>query len=326
MATVVKRRNKWQAQIRKKGSPSLSKTFHKRADAYRWARVTEIEDEARDYRSEREMLSEIKLGDLIKRYLAEIVPHKKGRDVERFILCALGRNAISGITLANLRTQAFAAYRDERLRIVATSTVKRELVLLQHILKVAKTEWGMPLLVNPIEQLQKPPSGKPRKRRLNPGDYEALLNASRQSKAWHIWPLIELAIETGMRRGELLKATWDDLDLQGRKLTLRDTKNGDDRTIPLTRKAVDILGSLPRTSERIFPVTPVAVRQAWERLRNRAGLRDLNFHDLRHEAISRFFEMGLSVPEVALISGHKDYRMLARYTHLRADDVVGKLR
>jgi integrase len=326
MATVVKRHNKWQAQIRKKGSPSLSRTFHKRADAYRWAQITEVEEEKRGHTSGREQLSEIKLESLIKRYLLEIVPLKKGRDVERFRLRALARSKISKLSLAYIQARDFANYRDERLKRVKPATVKRELVMLQHILNVAKSEWGIPLPNNPVELIQKPPQSKPRKRRLNPGDYEALLNASRQSKAWHIWPLIELAIETGMRRGELLKATWDDLELQGRKLTLRDTKNGDDRTIPLTRKAVDILGSLPRTSERIFPVTPVAVRQAWERLRNRAGLRDLNFHDLRHEAISRFFEMGLSVPEVALISGHKDYRMLARYTHLRAEDVVGKLR
>ena len=89
--------------------------------------------------------------------------------------------------------------------------------------------------------------------------------------------------------------------------------------------ATSILVQWSHTSERIFPVTDVAVRQAWNRLVKRAGITNLRFHDLRHEAISRFFEMGLSVPEIALISGHRDPRMLFRYTHLRAEDVVKKL-
>ena len=77
--------------------------------------------------------------------------------------------------------------------------------------------------------------------------------------------------------------------------------------------------------ENIFPTSDYAVRHAWDRLVKRAGIEDLRFHDLRHEAVSRFFEMGLSVPEVALISGHKDYRMLARYTHMTAVNVRNKL-
>ena len=89
--------------------------------------------------------------------------------------------------------------------------------------------------------------------------------------------------------------------------------------------ATSILEQWSHTSERIFPVTDVAVRQAWDRLVKRAGITNLRFHDLRHEAFSRFFEMGLSVPEIALISGHRDPRMLFRYTHLRAEDVVKKL-
>jgi integrase len=74
-----------------------------------------------------------------------------------------------------------------------------------------------------------------------------------------------------------------------------------------------------------FPVTPNALRMAWDRLIRRTSITNLRFHDLRHEAISRFFEMGLSMPEVALISGHKDPRMLFRYTHLDPERVIAKL-
>ena len=103
------------------------------------------------------------------------------------------------------------------------------------------------------------------------------------------------------------------------------TKNGSPRTIPLSAKALEILKATPRTNERVFPVTGNSIRLAWERLKRRVGIENLRFHDLRHEAISRFFERGLSVPEVALISGHNDLRMLHRYTHLRADDIAKKL-
>jgi len=120
-------------------------------------------------------------------------------------------------------------------------------------------------------------------------------------------------------------ARWSDLDWDTSTLHIPITKNGFSRTIPLTQLALETLKSLPQDDERIFPITGNAVRLAWQHLKKRVGIEDLHFHDLRHEAISRFFEMGLSVPEVALISGHRDYRMLFRYTHLRAEDVAKKL-
>jgi integrase len=138
-------------------------------------------------------------------------------------------------------------------------------------------------------------------------------------------PIILTAIETGMRRGEIVNIWRANLDLDQRTLHLPITKNGHPRTIPLSTKAVDIIRNVPRTDERVFPITANALRLAWEKLRRRAGITNLHFHDLRHEAISRFFERGLSVPEVALISGHRDYRMLFRYTYLRAEDVAKKL-
>jgi integrase len=105
------------------------------------------------------------------------------------------------------------------------------------------------------------------------------------------------------------------------------TKNGTSREVPLPKKAVKVLRNQRsrQGTPTPFPVNANAFRLAWERLRKRADLCDLRFHDLRHEAISRFFEMGLSVPEVAVISGHKDARMLFRYTHLRAENIIAKL-
>ena len=127
-----------------------------------------------------------------------------------------------------------------------------------------------------------------------------------------------------MRRGEILNARY--VHLSDNLLLIPKTKTGMKRTIPLTPKAQAVIAALPRSiCGRIIPITPNALRLAWDRNKKRAGIDDLHFHDLRHEAISRFFEMGLSIPEVALISGHKDTRMLMRYTHLRAEDLVKRL-
>ena len=130
-----------------------------------------------------------------------------------------------------------------------------------------------------------------------------------------------------MRRSEILDLTWKDTSLEQQLAYLPLTKNGTSREVPLSTKAVDVLRDQESRQDTPipFPVNANAFRLAWERLRKRADLCDLRFHDLRHEAISRFFEMGLSIPEVAVISGHKDARMLFRYTHLRAEDLVKKI-
>ena len=162
-------------------------------------------------------------------------------------------------------------------------------------------------------------------RRLRQEEISAFWNAVERARAPWVKPFVVLAIETGMRRGELLSITWSDVDLSSRVVRLHLTKNGHERTVPLTPVAVQTLSSLPTPDDRVFPVTTVAVRQAWVRLVERAGIRDLRLHDLRHEAVSRFFELGLSTPEVAMISGHRDARMLMRYTHLRPAAIAAKL-
>ena len=136
---------------------------------------------------------------------------------------------------------------------------------------------------------------------------------------------IALAIETGLRRGEMLALRWTAVLLPERSLTVAYFKNGSARTIPLTRHAVEVLAKLPRTSPMVFPMSPNALRLAWERIRRRAGCPDLHFHDLRHEAISRFFEMGLTTPEVASISGHRDIRMLMRYAHPMRQRIIEQM-
>jgi integrase len=137
--------------------------------------------------------------------------------------------------------------------------------------------------------------------------------------------MILMAIETGMRRSELLSMEWANVDEGSRTVYLATTKNGHARTVPLSTAALRAIRQVPRSGDKVFSVTANAFRLAWERLRRRAGVVGLRFHDLRHEAVSRFFEKGLSMPEVAAISGHRDPRMLMRYTHPKAEAIADKL-
>ena len=112
------------------------------------------------------------------------------------------------------------------------------------------------------------------------------------------------------------------MNLDKRTIHLEDTKNGSPRTVPLSGRALEILNTMPRDiSGRVFPTNAMALRGLWRRACKRANIENLHFHDLRHEAISSFFEMGLTVPEVAMLSGHRTLSMLMRYSHGQLDRV-----
>ena len=226
---------------------------------------------------------------------------------------------MSSLKASQLTSQAIAAFRDRRL-LDGRRTCHYDLILIRHCLKIAMNEWGLMLSSNPVDRVKMPPSSPARKRRLEVGEFERLGEAAKQTKNPHIWPIIVFAIETGMRRGEILGLEWEHVDLDRRIAFLLLTKNGSSREVPLSAKAAQMLAGQRQRNDTPspFPVTSNGFRLAWDRLRSRAGPSDLSFHDLRDKAISRFFELGLNIPEVAVISGHKDPRMLFRYTHLRA--------
>jgi integrase len=143
----------------------------------------------------------------------------------------------------------------------------------------------------------------------------------------YLLPIVRLAIETAMRQGELVSMHWTHTDLKRRTIFLAHTKNGDSRTVPLSTDAVAVLSALPYDiNGHVFPgVTTESIKKAFIRATRRAGIEDLHFHDLRHEATTRLFERGLNIMEVATITGHKDLRMLRRYTHLKAEDLAKRL-
>jgi integrase len=328
MATLRKRGSKWQVQVRREGH-NLSKTFHLREDALKWAREQElrIDRGELDALSEAEIpsASQLALRDVLSRYQHDVLPAKRSAGpIESYHLRAVLRHKIADTPLSEFTSVALARYREDRLRIVSSGTVNRELGLLQHALKIAREEWGLSIAHTPIK---KPSPGKPRQRRLPDEELAGLRTALDQCRNPWVKPAFLFALATGMRRGEVLSLRWTNVDLEARIAFLPMTKNGHPRSVPLSPQALSVLSELSRREgDLVFPISANSLRLAWERVKKRAGVLDLRFHDLRHEAISRFFEQGLSVPEVSLISGHRDPRMLFRYTHLRAADVAKKLR
>jgi integrase len=327
MATIRKRGNKWQAQVRRINHPPLIRSFPSKSDALAWARQQEVAIDCGAARGGCIQNNAQTMSDLLTRYLREITPHKKGASSEQYRINRFLREDIANLTLKQLTPTRFATYRDKRLKEVSSAAVRREMTILSHCLEKARKEWGISLSQNPLADIERPRDSKPRTRRLTSDDTTSLSLGLKKTRNPLLALLISFAIATGLRRSEILRITWGDLDVDRATVLLSDSKNGEARRVPLSPEAQDIISELSpgKTNEQIFPITMTALRLAWQSLKHRSGLNDLRFHDLRHEAISSFFERGLSAPEVAIISGHKDMRMLFRYTHLKATDVAQKL-
>ena len=327
MATVTKRGDmQWQAKVRVKGHPAKSKTFTLKTDAERWAKETEIAIE-RGLFFDRSVAERTTVSSLIERYKVDELPKKKGK---YFNTClknigeAFGDYALSSVT-----PELISKHRDKRLRTVGASTVKKEINTLSVIIDLAGKEWGVPLSSNPCLMVKRPIEPKGRDRRLQDGEEEKIMVACHKHEASvFLVAIVRLALETGCRASELLKLEWRDVDLTKRTAKLWETKNGENREIPLSSAAITALKSLPRNiSGRVFNswCAVESLNNAWKKSCGRAEIDGLRFHDLRHEAISRLFEKGLNIMEVVHISGHKTLTMLKRYTHLKAEDLAMKL-
>ena len=322
MGSIRKRNDKFQAQVRREGVSPISKTFSVKKDAVVWVRGLEARIDA----GETHVVAPkaITLGNLLKRYSEEITPLKKGRDPELRRLKRLLRDNISSTPLSKLSGPKLVTFRDRRMGD-GIRAAQYDLVLIRHCLNIARKEWGVSLPSNPVNDIRVPNGIRHRERRLEEGEYEKLKVAAESCRNLLLWPVIEFALATAMRRSEILSLEWSNIDLGTGIATLPNTKNGKHRRVPLSPSALETLKQLPHKADQAFKTTDYAIRQGWDRLVRRAGIENLKFHDLRHEAISLLFEHGLNLPEVSLISGHRDPRMLFRYTHLRADDIKDKL-
>ncbi|WP_338075771.1 hypothetical protein [Bradyrhizobium septentrionale] len=214
MATIRKLRGRWQAQVRRRGVPPRAKSFDSKNEAERWARDLEAEADRSGWVADTRAAEKTTLGELLSRYANEVTPTKRGAVSERARINSIVRCTIAHRTLAKLTSSDIATYRDERLKAVAPATIVRELNTISHAIEVASREWGLWVPRNPVKLVRRPPVPRGRTRRFKDGEEDALLSACDRGRTPLLKPLIVIAIETGMRRGELLDLRWEYVDLK----------------------------------------------------------------------------------------------------------------
>ncbi|MBF3702078.1 site-specific integrase [Burkholderia pseudomallei] len=381
MATITKRGPyQWRAQVRRQGYPAQSKTFNTKAEAEAWAKMIESEM-ARGIWVSRSEAEATTLYEALKRYEEEISLAKKGSAQESSVIKTCKAVDLAKRPLATIRSADVAKLRDVWLKDYKPATVLRRLAILSHVFNVARKEWGMESLSNPVELVRKPQPNNARTRRIassgepateipddgdpesergaQDGELERVIAASSSAL---LPSIIWLAVETAMRRGEIVSLQWENVDLKRRVAHLPATKNGDARDVPLSPRAVAVLQALKDNCDEtkdatkvapsrdglddqgtsVFKIRSDAVTRAFERAVARARklyldecreagrrpdgrfLTDLRFHDLRHEATSRLASI-FPMHELTKITGHKDPRMLMRYYHPRAEDLAKRL-
>jgi integrase len=265
--------------------------------------------------------------EVIERYNIEVLPTMRGGKADFIRLKALARRPIAKLNMVSLTPQKIAQHRDERLKEIAPATVIRELSYFSSIISFARKEWGININ-NPVALVARPKNPQGRSRILNANETNALFEALKPTGRRSIWmlPLVRLALETAMRRSELLGLRWESIDLGRRTIFLQLTKNGTSRIVPLSTHAIQILAQMPRNLDgRVFPVTHEVVSQAFNRARKQAGVKDVRFHDLRHMAITRLAEKLPNLIELSAVSGHKSLSMLKRYYHPNPELLAEKL-
>lgn len=327
MASIRKRGDRWQVRVIRKGYPPEVKSFETRMGAEQWARSIESEMDRGVYVS-RSPAEQISFSEILDLYMKEVSPTHKGYLTEVSKLKAVQRLRIGQMMLANVTPKVMAEYRDHRLKTCKANTVIRDLAALSSVFNHCIKEWRY-AIINPVMAIRKPVMPPGRNRVLDTEEEVRLLEAMRPIRNRNIYmrPLVIVALETAMRRGELLGLEWRNVDLIKRTAFLPDTKNGTSRTVPLSERAINELSVLPRSiGGLVFPIKWPAMEYCFQRAIKRAGIANLHFHDLRHSATTRLSEKLPNLIELAAVTGHKNVQMLARYYHPKAEDLARKIR
>ena len=272
--------------------------------------------------------SRVMIKDLFKRYLKEHKhKHKKGWRVEEYTIGLMMKDPIADVNLLAFSTKDIAEYRDRRLDKVCPTTFNKDLSFLKVLIDIAINDWGITIPFNPCLNVRRLKQPRPRTRRLEGDEQTRLIEACALSDNKYLKSMVQFSIETAIRQGELLKLTAKQINWHDKTMTLTDTKNGEDREVPLSEKAILILKSqILRIDGKIFPMTRDSLKFWFKQAKRRAKIKDFRWHDLRRHACSLLFESGLSLAEVQSISGHRDPRVLLNtYTKLDPKKIVKKL-
>lgn len=321
MATIRQRDEKWNALVRKEGV-NISKTFQKKSNAIKWANEQEVLIEQGLYQSKQKTIT---LLELLERWTNEVLIHQKSYSTYIYFISTINRS-IGETPLTDITTQLLVKYRDTRLKQVANQTAKHELSIIRRAFKKG-IEWGychsVPYVAMPSLK------GQARTRRLAASEMQLLLSTAKANDEY-LYQVIILLKSTAMRRGELAKIKYSDIDLSNRLITLNDTKNGDCRIIPLSLAATESVQYLIKNRTISSEHHLLKWQKEWLTIKFIAlcksiGIENFRLHDLRHEAVSMLFEKGLNSIEVSTISGHKDMTMLRRYAHINPTTLLSKI-
>jgi integrase len=324
MASIRKHYKKYQVLIRRKGHPLICKSFTTYADATRYAQESETNIDKGLFQDLTEAM-QTTLADALKRYRDEVCPTRKWGHYETYQINKLLRNKISDYSLAKITPNKIAKFRNELSKLSSASTVNKYLTLISVTYNIAKTEWDINC-INPVSKVKRMVEPEPSDERLDPVDEQKILDACSKSKMYWLRPLVIVALEVGARRGELFKLKRSDCDLNLGTAHLRKTKNGTDRKIGLSPKAVEQLKSLtPTISGEFFPTNVHQFKFYWTQVKRWSGV-NIKFHLLRHEWASRMFENGWDISAVATQGGWKDWKVLRRYTAISAKYLSEKFR
>ena len=278
---------------------------------------------------------QVTLAQGLRHYQKVVSILKKGYEQERYRVAQLVRSDLGRKLVHEITSVDIAGYRDARLmstnqktgKLISAATVRLEMSLLSNFFDLARIEWGYTAGPNPCADVRKPKPAPGRDRRLTTREEKLILRYAHQHINPELYSIVVIALATAMRQGEILGLRWEHINFKTRVAHLPETKNGSKRDVPLSTKARDALTRIGvKQSGPIFKYTKHGVKSTWRFMCQSLQIKDLHFHDMRHEAISRFFELGtLDMMEIAAISGHKSLAMLKRYTHLRANRLVHKL-
>lgn len=339
MANIEKRisgegKTSHRVKIRLKGYPVQSATFERLTDAKKWAQ--DIESAIRNGRHFK--TSEAKrhtLAELIDRYIGTVLPTKPKSKDKQTAQLQWWKEQIGAYTLADVTPALIVHHRDKlgggitvRGTQRSPATVVRYMAALSHAFTIAVKEWGW-IDDSPMRKVSKPKESRGRVRFLSDDERHRLLKACKESSNTYLYPLVVLALSTGMRHGEIVGLTWDDVDLHRGRAVLHETKNGERRAVVITGHVLELLKELAKVrridTDLLFPSRerrpqkpqkPIDLRMAWEAALKKADIRDFRFHDLRHSAASYLAMNGASLAEIAEVMGHKTLQMVKRYAHL----------
>lgn len=337
MASINQRNGSFRVRIFRKNDKSISKSFGSELEAVQWLKKTQAQIELGIFEEQVKNHVSSKLGfcEAVEKYIPAHSVHKGNHKTESGILRILAIRW-EGKQLSSISKQDIVLLKDDLLaKGRAASTVNHYLNALSQLYQVAINEWGLKV-TNPITGIKRMSEPQGRMKRLPIGAETILLASCRELSLGYLSDIVVVALETGMRCGEILSMRWEDVDFTNRRVLLRHTKNGDSRQVPLTSRAKTILQQLSsrHTDELVFPHCRWAIRRHFKRVVGHSAkahkgvqnpFTDFRFHDLRHEALSRLSDKGLNVMEIAHISGHRTLSMLRRYTHPCHETLLWKL-